>query len=273
MRNKFIVLAPYELNLLNAIMDSIFLNLGQFLIVGDKKRLMLLCLKYNLNFQLLNIYDEVGDINICIKAQQLIEKDSINYIIAGNVNKDIALKILKSNNNKPLSNFYLFNFSEYKWVFGLCYLNERLDFESKGNTIKEARELLNGLGVETDEVAIIYDQEDVSVSQTIELTKMYLIQKLNFEAKIYTHYKISDLLDLNKNINYFKNIRLIFTTNYSLIEALKYSHYKIDLKTTQIVLSNKRKMIMIGNENSDDILFTLFLLNKLSKENKYINVI
>ena len=66
-------------------------------------------------------------------------------------------------------------------------------------TIKEARELLNGLGVETDELQSSMIKK-MLVSHKLLINKDVPNSKLNFQAKIYTHYKISDLLDLNKNI-------------------------------------------------------------------------
>lgn len=269
MKAKFIVLAPYELNILTTIIDSILLNLASFIIIGDKKKIRLLCLKYNLNYNLLQIYDEIGDINICLKLEELINEKSIDYVLVGDVQKDLVMQVLAKTHQNVLTNFYLLSVNN-KLSFGLSYLENSIDFENEALAILESKMFLNKLGLLPNKIVLINDNRQ-TYNKDYELTKMYL-QRLGVNDKIYTHYGLMDLINIGRFSKELDSFSLVYLPNKSYLEILLHQQ-NIDLKTCQIALTNKHHMLLATGNTSKDILFSIFLFNKFTKQNAFVNAI
>lgn len=276
MKPIIIVLAPYELKVLAAITDANLLNLASFILVGDKNKIIMLCLKHNINYHLFDIYDEVGDFNVCFKAEELMLDYSIDYIITGNISKEVIKFMIANLNDKILSNTYITSLPFVNHLLFYCYTEfPHLDFDDCGIALYETYKLMNDLEINKTNIAIIEKDHSHNKKMETELIKMYWKDKLRLSNNIYTGVSMSEIFDRKSQVNVYNNfINLILLRECNEINSFIHALNTFNnIKASNISITNKYKIVdTIGFVSSDDILFSIFLFNKLirNKINKEV---
>lgn len=267
MKPKILVLAPYELKILTALTDANLLNLASFIIVGDKNRIIMLCLKHNINYNLFEIYNEIGDFNICLKAEKIISENNIKYIITNNISKEIVKFMIDNLDDKILSNIFITSLPFVNHLLFYCYSEfPNIDFDDCSIALYETYKLMNELKINKTNIAIIEKDRTNNKKMEVDLIKMYWKEKLQLNHNIYTGVSLSEIFDRRSSVNVYNNlINLILLLEGNEINSFLYAlNTYNNIKATHISLTNKFKIIDSSSIiNSDDILFSIFLINKL----------
>lgn len=269
MKPKFLVLAPYELNTISAIVDAILLNLGMFIIVGDKNRIIMMCLQHNINYNLFEIHNEIGDVNICIKAEKIIRENDINYVINGNIIDELLKRFFLYLEDKLLSNLVITNFNSLNQFMFFCFPDVLCyDFDDYALAIYHGYNFMLNLRIRNFNVAIFDDDTTVSKKVETELIKQYLTQKLHLDCQLYDY--VSFRKTFSKDTPFTKNekINLVLLKSIYAYKMLfdfldsngSYKISKVSIFNNYLLITSDKMM------SSDDILFSIFLVNKVFKQ-------
>ena len=85
--DNILVLAPYEKYILKAIDEYQNQKRLKFIIIGDKKVISGECLKLGIVLRHVEMIDISGEVEICLYAKSIIEKNDIKRIVFGDIEK------------------------------------------------------------------------------------------------------------------------------------------------------------------------------------------
>ena len=133
---EILVLAPYEAKLLKAVSSAKKINLGDFTLIGNKKKIYETCFRNKIDCQEFEIIDCDEERDIIDFTKKYLLKE-VAYVIIGNISYYYQKQLYSIKENDdfnyiniidfPLINHFLFvsNFSH----------RERVDFEDKKKSI------------------------------------------------------------------------------------------------------------------------------------------
>jgi len=266
---------PYEINTIKTLDQALRLNLGNFILIGDKKKLMENCFKANIDYNRFIIYDCPEELEALQFSHDFLKKGRCDYIAFGIVppsyfNKVMGLKEAVQIGSievidLPMLRHYLFvsNYSRH--------LN--VDFDDKKRAIIQAELLINALNIKTINAAMITNLNNKTDLLETNIIKMILKDDKFDNINIFDSFTLSNLfsVDYPNNI-YQSHINLLIMRNYEtsriFIDSLRIF---TDAKIASILVGGKYYAIDFSEtKRNDDILFSLYILNKIVKNKKSI---
>lgn len=245
---KVLVICPYEELILKAIVKSQVEDLGKFIIIGSKKKIIEICYMNNICYNYLTIMDSVNNFDICDAANNLLKQEHIDVILMGNLPKQFQKNIYNIESDitiisvpqaehilivpQFLNEFVtvddkkqaILKAKEWQDEYDMNYLNIGLVTGVKNNTLKIEKDV-----IKMDEVIGEYDVEVVTVSEVMQGSYNILIFNNNDAANI-------------------------FIETISLVDECKCGHVK---------KASKHFVIDACNMTYPNIYFSVFLISKM----------
>ena len=271
---EILVLAPYEAKLLKAVSSAKKINLGDFTLIGNKKKIYETCFRNKIDCQEFEIIDCDEERDIIDFTKKYLLKE-VAYVIIGNISYYYQKQLYSIKENDdfnyiniidfPLINHFLFvsNFSH----------RERVDFEDKKKSIIKAYNFMNKLGIKRANAALV-----TSIKTKAEVLESYIINMIlkdcNYRMiNIVDSYKLYDLFEQNSLVNVYKNNinLLIFKTFESSNTFLETLNVLGTCKIGSILTYNNNYIIDTADiKNEHNIIFSMLVLLKVLKNEEIL---
>lgn len=274
MDNKILVLSPYKKSLLVSLNEVRLSNFGIFILIGNKNIIIENCFQCGIDYHDFVIIDINNDMEIVDKANDMLKKQDISFVIFGD-HKKCYFNIFKNTNDNEISNVEIINLPDVKQLIFLCNINHNIqcDFNDKKNSILLGYEIMNILGYKKINVSFVGNKNSSIDILEKNIVKMMIKDQEIRDITIHDPYSIKELFSKNNKINiYNHNLNLLITRNY---DTTKLFIETLELFTScrigQFITANGLYAIDASNlSNSHNLLFTMFILKKIY-ENKNIN--
>lgn len=271
---EILVLAPYEAKLLKAVSSAKKINLGDFTLVGNKKRIYETCFRNKIDCQEFEIIDCNEERDIIDFSKKYLLKE-VSYVIMGNISYYYQKQLYSIKDNDdfnyiniidfPLINHFLFisNFSH----------KERVDFEDKKRSIIKAYSFMNRLGIRRANAALVTSVKTKAEVLESNIIKMILRDSNYRMINILDSYKLYDLFEQNSLVNVYKNNinLLIFKTFESSNTFLETLNVLGNCKIGSVLEYNNYYVIDTNDiKNEHNIIFSMLVLLKVLKNEEVL---
>lgn len=269
MSEKILVLAPYDKALLKAMKDAKMVYDVEYLVIGERNQIIKTCYKNNISTDGFIFYDVVGEIEICLLAKSMLEE--ANALIFGNIPYIFQQKVLGINNNDDVCSMYIADIPNLNNFLFISSGNRSKfsEFEDKKKAIIEADTLMKNLGIGKTNAVIVANNAFKSDILESKIIKMLLKdEKLN-NLNIFDYYNLKEIFGEDGKNNIFKNeINLLIMKNYEVTKVFIDSlNVFVKCKIAYLLSSNSHLAIDASEaSNYDNILFSLFIINKITKK-------
>lgn len=271
---EILVLAPYEAKLLKAVSSAKKINLGDFTLIGNKKKIYETCFRNKIDCQEFEIIDCNEERDIIDFTKKYLLKE-VAYVIIGNISYYYQKQLYSIKENDdfnyiniidfPLINHFLFvsNFSH----------RERVDFEDKKKSIIKAYNFMNKLGIKRANAALVTSIKTKAEVLESNIIKM-ILKDCNYRMiNIVDSYKLYDLFEQNSLVNVYKNNinLLIFKTFESSNTFLETLNVLGTCKIGSILTYNNNYIIDTADiKNEHNIIFSMLVLLKVLKNEEIL---
>ena len=271
---EILVLAPYEGKLLKAVSSAKKINLGDFTLIGNKKKIYETCFRNKIDCQEFEIIDCDEERDIIDFTKKYLLKE-VAYVIIGNISYYYQKQLYSIKENDdfnyiniidfPLINHFLFvsNFSH----------RERVDFEDKKKSIIKAYNFMNKLGIKRANAALVTSIKTKAEVLESNIIKM-ILKDCNYRMiNIVDSYKLYDLFEQNSLVNVYKNNinLLIFKTFESSNTFLETLNVLGTCKIGSILTYNNNYIIDTADiKNEHNIIFSMLVLLKVLKNEEIL---
>lgn len=271
---EILVLAPYEAKLLKAVSSAKKINLGDFTLIGNKKKIYETCFRNKIDCQEFEIIDCNEERDIIDFTKKYLLKE-VAYVIMGNISYYYQKQLYSIKENDdfnyiniidfPLINHFLFvsNFSH----------RERVDFEDKKKSIIKAYNFMNKLGIKRANAALVTSIKTKAEVLESNIIKM-ILKDCNYRMiNIVDSYKLYDLFEQNSLVNVYKNNinLLIFKTFESSNTFLETLNVLGTCKIGSILTYNNNYIIDTADiKNEHNIIFSMLVLLKVLKNEEIL---
>lgn len=265
---KTLVINPYSEKILNTLKEAHLLNLGSFILVGDKINIIEKCYKCNIESKIFTIFNITDDFEIIEFALNLIKNKKIDKIIFVDFPVKYQYKILNTDDDK-FKNIDIIDIPFLKHFLFISSFSKKnvIDYSIKMDAIIQANELMKLLGIKQVNVALVnYYNTKVDLLETSVID-------INLKKHGYKNIKIYDAFDIY-NLFLFDTKVNIFTAKINLLIFNNYETTQIYLDTLKAFTSVKIASVMLGDvfgidtrkiRNNQDLIFTLSILKKMEK--------
>ena len=271
---EILVLAPYEAKLLKAVSSAKKINLGDFTLIGNKKKIYETCFRNKIDCQEFEIIDCDEERDIIDFTKKYLLKE-VAYVIIGNISYYYQKQLYSIKENDdfnyiniidfPLINHFLFvsNFSH----------RERVDFEDKKKSIIKAYNFMNKLGIKRANAALVTSIKTKAEVLESNIIKM-ILKDCNYRMiNIVDSYKLYDVFEQNSLVNVYKNNinLLIFKTFESSNTFLETLNVLGTCKIGSILTYNNNYIIDTADiKNEHNIIFSMLVLLKVLKNEEIL---
>ena len=271
---EILEIAPYEAKLLKAVTSAKKINLGDFTLIGNKKKIYETCFRNKIDCQEFEIIDCDEERDIIDFTKKYLLKE-VAYVIIGNISYYYQKQLYSIKENDdfnyiniidfPLINHFLFvsNFSH----------RERVDFEDKKKTIMKAYNFMNKLGIKRANAALVTSIKTKAEVLESNIIKM-ILKDCNYRMiNIVDSYKLYDLFEQNSLVNVYKNNinLLIFKTFESSNTFLETLNVLGTCKIGSILTYNNNYIIDTADiKNEHNIIFSMLVLLKVLKNEEIL---
>lgn len=246
--NKILGICIYRSDILRGIISAINSEICEVTLIGSKKKIMELC--NTTDYYKFKIIDSENYIDITIKANELLETNQYDGVIFGDYPKEYIKNIISVENKVYIldlvnANHLIFIPSFIKTDF--------IDHEDKRKALSIGKEIIKDLNINYYNIGMVS-------------TEIY--PSLKIERNLLKSYKELE----NDNID-IVNIKDIFNGDYNLLIFNDGLVTGIFIETILINKNNKfaefmkkDNLLAINGKtmSAQDVLFSLFLLNKMT---------
>jgi len=249
-QNKILVISSYKVDLLKALVNAVVSKIASVIIIGKKNKIIEICFLHNINYHLFEIIDSDYEVDICYKANELLNKYDIKIIIFGDFSKDYQKNIAISK--------YEINVVDIPKLRHLLFLStnlqeEYIGYEEKKDAIIVGKEFMQLLQIHYCAVGLV----------SCNPTKTTFIERNVIKMCPELNANIIDVINAKDIFNDRHNL-LVFNTVDATKIFIETVTYNDDAKYASIKKASKHYVIDACNLRMRDIFFSIFLLNKLS---------
>lgn len=260
--NKILVIAPYSESILEAMYEYSLVSKLEFIVVGSKKMIKSISKDFDLKMKNCIFIDLEGEIDIALYAKEIVEKEKITNIIYGKLPYIYYQKIISAKSKQielinivDLKTNYLFISGGAKY--------SKTEIDDCKLSISSTSKLMKKLGLEYINTSIVYPKGKTDGIEE-KIIKM-IIKDLNIK---------------NLYINDFHSLKDVFKNNHNvnLLVLKNFDQVKMLLECLAIFTNYNVCSLMIYNDiigldceevnNSKDVFFSLFIMDRLMKERK-----
>jgi len=264
---------PYEINVLKTLDNASHLNLGNFILIGDKKKIMENCFKVSIDYSHFAIYDCPEELEAIDFCHDFLQNRRCDYVAFGKIPASYFNRIMDVKEEAqigavevidlPMLRHYLFVSNSSR------HLN--VDFDDKKKAIIQAEALIKALNIKKINAAMITNLNNKTDLLETNIIKMILKDDKFNNINIFDSFTLANLFSINCPNN-------IYQTHINLLIMRNYETTRIFIDTLRIFTDAKIASILVGGKNyaidfsetkdNGDILFSLLILNKIFKEKK-----
>jgi len=264
---------PYEVDVLKTIENAAHINLGSFILIGDKKKIIENCFKENIDFKSFIIYDYPNELEAIDFGNNIIRAGRCDYIAFKGIPSSYFSRIMDLKGEMQIGTIEVIDLPLLHHYLFLSNYSQRLttDFEEKKQAIIQAEALIKALNIKKINAAIIGNLHGKTDLLEMNIIRMLLKDDKCNNIDILDSYTLANLFshDYPNNI-YNAHINLLIMRNYEatriFIDSLRiFSEAKI----ASIIVGGHRYAIDLNvAKNSNDVLFSLLILNKITNSKK-----
>lgn len=267
---RVLAILPYQPKLLKALADAVKLEIGSFILVGDKTKIIESCFRANIDIGIFVIYHYQLDIDSIDYARQVLKERKVDYLLFGDVPEMYQIKILGAHDALSLGNIDIIDLPIIRHFVFLANHSRHyyVDFQDKKEAILQADQLMKKLGIKKTNCVLI-----INPSIKTDVLEFNIIRSLLKEGDNDIEFNHQDLMSLfseKSDLNIYQhNINLIIMRNHETsrilvntisaflkarIGSLIYSDYYLAIDSSVL-------------DDREDIIFSLLILNKLAQAN------
>jgi len=272
---KILVVMPYKEKLLRALDESVRLNLGYFILVGDKNIILEKCFKENIDSQQFIIYDFPKEIDAVEFCKDCLDTSKADFIMFGDIPTYYQTKILDEKDNYEIGEIEIIDLPFLKHFLFVSNNTKHLncDFDDKKKSIIQADVLMKSLDIKKTNVAIISNMNNKTDILETNIIKMILKDNNFNNINLFDSFSISTLFSRINAVN-------IYNININLLIMRNYEASKIFIDTLNIFTNAKIANIIVSEQyyaidtnllrDYHNILFSIMILNKIAKNSKSV---
>lgn len=264
---------PHEISVLKTLDSAFRMNLGSFVLIGDKKRIMENCFKHNIDYSRFAIYDCPDELEAIDFCYEHLRKGKCDYVAFGKIPPSYFNRIMNIKEEGQIGSVDVIDLPSLRHYLFISNSSRRLnvDFDDKKKAIIQAEGLIKTLNIKKINAAMITNLNTKTDVLEMNIIRMLLKDDKFHDINICESCTLAALFSANAPNNiYLNNINLLIMRNY---EAAR-----IFIDTLRVFTEAKIASILIGGNNyaidlsetkgGADILFSLLVLNKINKEKK-----
>lgn len=269
--DNILVLAPYEKYILKAIDEYQNQKRLKFIIIGDKKVISGECLKLGIVLRHVEMIDISGEVEICLYAKSMMEKNDIKRIVFGDIPQTYFQKIMLADSSDDIGTINIVdiaNSDQYVFISSGNRSNHS-DFDDKKRAIIQAHSLMSQLNIKKINACLIYPKRR-NDSLESKIIKM-IINDLDI--------KNLEILDYHELKDIFKN-ELYGDDRINLLVMKNYDATKVFIDSVDIfmkcmishflVYKDVLAIDALDGDSLDNIKFALKIFDNLSSK-RYID--
>ena len=246
---KILVICPYEEYMLKAIIQTQVIDIAKFIIIGSRKRIIEKCYLKDINYQLLNIIDIDNELEICFKANEILNQDDVLGVIFGNFPASFQKNIIKLDNDISIIDVPK---AAHLLIVPRYVNDEFISFDEKKQAILTCKELLAKYNIEYFKIGFVTGKKTCTLD--IEKSIIKLDKELsNYKIDIIT---IDQIFSDKYNVLIFNNTDAanIFIETVLMLEKSKYANIK---------KASKHYVIDACEMQYRNLFFSIFMVSKL----------
>lgn len=265
---RILIIYPYESYILNALYEAITLNLSEFILVGNKTKIIEDCYNLKIPSQKFVIYDLEDDLEVINFAKKII--NNVDYLMFGNYPFEYQNKIIEIENEHETSLLDIIDFPSLKHFVFISNSTKNIhnDFNDKRIAIMNAVKLMNVLKVKKINIGLISPLATKLELLEASIIKMITKDVENRSMQIYNFNSIYSLFNIDSKINIYKNnINLLIMRNYDVSKFFIDTLYTFSkIKYSSLIIGKYIGVDLISLKSESNVIFTMFILEKLFKE-------
>lgn len=271
---KVLVIYPYSDNLLNALKESVKIGLGNYVLVGEKTKIIEKCYQNQIRVKDFTIYDIDNDFEIIEFSINALHDGSCDYIIFDDFPIQYQERILKGDKEKEIGNVDVLDLPFLRhFLFVSNYTkNHNIDFEDKKVSILQAYDIMQKLNIKKTNVALVSNLCNKADILEANIINMILKDCGIKNLCVYDNFSIYNLFLKNSEVNIYRN-------NINLLIFRNYESSRIFIDTLNILSIVKIASFLIGSFIAIDvkqldenkIVFALMVLNKIHEAKPKVN--
>lgn len=255
--------------------EAVNMDLGEFILVGDKNYIIETCFKGNIStnkFMIFNIVNEIDIIDFCIDA---LARGKAEYIIFDEFPVYFQGKILGLKNSDEIGIMNIIDIPFLKNYLFISSYSKRLntDFDDKKKAIIQADTLMKALDIPKTVVSFISGANTRTDLLEFNIIKMILKDSKLPGIFFYDSLDIELLFSKNNSVNiYNTGINLLIMRNYETAEVfIDTLNSFTNAKVATISVTDKYYVTETNSlKDYPSILFSLMLFSRLDKSTKTV---
>lgn len=267
---------PYETNVLKTLDNALRLNLGNYILIGDKKKIMENSFRHNIDYNRFAIYDCPEELEAIDFCYEFLRKGRCDYVAFGKIPPSYFNRIMDVKEEGQIGSVDVIDLPSLRHYLFISNSSKRLnvDFDDKKKAIIQAEGVIKALNIKKINAAMITNLNNKTDVLEMNIIKMLLKDDKFNNINIYDSCALASLFSAHSPNN-------IYQTHINLLIMRNYEAARIFIDTLRIFTEAKIASILVGGKNyaidlsetrnGSDILFSLLILNKINKEKKKAN--
>ncbi|NLD26858.1 MAG: hypothetical protein GX661_05805 [Acholeplasmataceae bacterium] len=267
---RILAILPYQPKLLKALADAVKLEIGSFILVGDKTKIIESCYRAHIDIGIFVIYHYQLDIDSVDYARDVLRERKVDYLLFGDVPEMYQIKILGANDALSLGNIDIIDLPMLRHFLFLVNHSRHyyVDYVDKKQAVIRANQMMKKLGYKKTNCVLITNPNIKTDVLEANIIKALIMEdnddiEFNFQDMKSLFSEKSDLNIYNHNINLLimrnhETSRILVNTISAFLKArigsLIYTENHLAIDSSLL-------------DDREDIIFSLLILHKLSQAN------
>lgn len=246
---NILVICPYAGYMLKSIVQIQIVNIAKFTIIGSRKKIIEKCYIHKVNYKVLNIIDIDSNMDICFKANELLQQTDFTSIIFGDFPQEFSKKIVSIENDICIVDTPQ---SRHLLIVPRFGNDEFIGFEEKKQAIIDCQDLISKYNISFQKIGFVTGAPNSTLN--IEKSIIRLDDSFNdYHLDIIT---VDKIIPEEYNILIFnsRDTANVFIDTILLIEKAKYASIK---------KASKYYVIDACDLNFTNLFFTIFMVSKI----------
>lgn len=266
-----LAIMPYQQKVLKALNDAVNLQIGVFILVGDKTKIIEACYQANININKFQIHHFQLDIDAVDYARRLFLEKEVDYLLFGDLPEMYQIKIFGLKDVHCLGNIDIVDLPLLRYFIFIANYNRKCypDFEDKKSSLLMAEHLMRKLNIRTINASMVTSEYNKSDQLETNIVRILLQEQgSNIE---FNYHNMKEFFSQNSSINIFNaNVNLLIMRNFetSRVFVNTVSAF-VKARIASLICAKGYYAIDTSHlTNINDIVFSLLILSKITKTHK-----
>jgi len=250
MLNKILVIAPYNVDLLKALVNAVVSKIADIIVVGEKNKIVEICFLNNINYHLFDtIIDQKFPIDICYAANIQIKRNAIKTIVFGDFPADLQHNIAIA----PYE-IDIIDIPRFKHLLFTCINTEAeyIGYEEKKEAVVIASGFMRDLKINFCAVGLVCS----NANKTSNIERNVIKMTPDLDVDLIDIIEPKDIFEKKHNLLIFNS----YDANRIFLETLVNND---EVKCAKVKKASSKYLIDAKGLRLKDIFFSIFITNKL----------